>query len=147
MTSQKGFTLIEIIIVVAIFIVIASFGMTVDWQAFRTDTFHAEESTIIAILQKARSRAMGNFFESAHGVCYIEPNYVIFRTKEGSCEDGETTNELFSANIEIASNLSTTFPVIIFDQLSGNTTGDTIHITDGVKSADVAINNEGTINW
>lgn len=147
--NQKGLTLIEILVVMAIIGVILSFGMTIDLNAFRGDTFRAEESTIVSALERARSHAMANMFESPYGVCYIAPNYVIFRENDGHCVDGISTNELIPANTNIAtaSGFPGTFPPVVFNQLAGTTTGVNINLTDGVKSAIITINNEGTINW
>ncbi|MBP6883686.1 MAG: prepilin-type N-terminal cleavage/methylation domain-containing protein [Candidatus Pacebacteria bacterium] len=145
--NNRGFTFIEILVVLALLTVVLGFGSFVDLSAFRTDTFRAEEYTITAILEKARSRAMANINETPHGVCYIAPNYVIF---EGSnCT--AMGSELIPANQNIASlsdfaNMSK-FPKFVFTQLSGRTTGATIAITDGIKNTSIAINNEGTINW
>ena len=143
-SGKRGFTLVEILVVVAILTVIISFGMVTDFSSFTSNTFQSEESKIISILERARSQAMGNMFDTAHGVCYISPNYIIFRN---TCVAGVPTNELISANTNIAENSGTIFPTLVFDRLTGNTTGATIHITDGIKSADIIINNEGTINW
>lgn len=142
---MKGFTLIEIIIVVGIFTLIIAFASTIDLSAFRRDLFRAEQSTIVSALEKARSRSMTNLFESAHGVCFITPNYIIFRANDGLCDKNAPSNELIPAN----TNITVTFsqPNIIFSQLAGTTTDATIHITDGTKSADININYEGTINW
>ena len=146
--KQKGFTLIEIIVVVSILIVIISFGMTIDLNAFKRDTFLAEQSKIVSVLTRARSHAMANMFDKNHGVCYIAPDYVIFYDED--C-DKSTTDETIPANADIASNpgtvfLSSTSP-IIFYQLTGNTSGATIHLTDGIKEAEITVNNEGAINW
>src|SRR3989344_5983369 len=146
MIYQKGFTLIEIVVAIAVLIAIVSFGMIADFSSFLSGTFQDEESKIIALLQKARSRSMANMFEARHGVCYIAPDYVIFRN---TCVSGALTNELIPANVNISSNPDTNFPAVVFDQLTGNATGATatIHITDGIKSADIIINNEGAIIW
>ncbi len=138
---NKGFSLIEIIVVIGVVAVVIGFGVVTDLSAFRRDTFQTEEAKIVSILQKARSRAMSNIYDTNHGVCYIAPNYVIF--KGNTC----TTGDSIPANTDISSNGGTLFPAIVFNRLSGTTTGATIHITDGIKSDDIMINNEGTINW
>lgn len=145
MIYKKGFTLIEIIVVIAVLTVIISFGTVVDFSSFTSSTFQDEELKIIALLQKARSRGMSNIFESAHGVCYSSGNYILFRGN--TCDTLST--EIITANTKISevSDFSTSFPVVVFNQLTGNTTGATIHIADGIKTADITINNEGTINW
>ena len=106
--NNQGFSLLEIIVVVAVIIVILSFGMLVDWNVFKKDTFKAEQATIVAALSKARSRAMNNMFDTAYGVCYIAPNYIIFQ--DNTCTAGES----ISANTNIASNPSTVFPPVVF---------------------------------
>ena len=138
---NKGFSLIEIIVVIGVVALVIGFGVVTDLGAFRQDTFLTEEAKIVSILQKARSRAMANLYDTNHGVCYIAPDYVIFQGS--SCAAGDS----IPANIAIASHASTIFPTIVFTRLSGATTGATIHITDGTKSDDIIINNEGTINW
>ena len=142
--SRGGVTLIEIIVVIGILIVIISFGIIVDFSSLTFGTFQTEESKIISVLERARSRSMANMFDTTHGVCYLAPNYVIFR---GTCIVGASTNELILANTNIAENSGTIFPTLVFDRLTGNTTEDIIIITDGVKTKEITINNEGAINW
>ena len=151
--TQKGLTLIEILVVLGIIGVILSFSSLVDLNLFKGDIFRSEEYTIISLLEKARSRAMSNMYDSAHGVCYIAPNYVVFRESDGHCANGIASNELTPANANIASalnsNFTANFPTVVFARLAGSTTNATINMTDGVKSATppITINNEGTINW
>lgn len=145
---NRGFTLIEIVVVIAILGMILVFGLITTMDSFKRSTLQTEQSTLVSALEKARSRAMNNINESKWGVCFLTPNYVIF---QGTTCAPASTNELISANANIA-NLSdfsnpAKFPAIIFSQLSGNTTGATIHMTDGIKSAITTINYEGTINW
>ena len=143
---SKGFTLIEILIVVAIVGMIISFGTILDLNILKGDEFRKEQSLIVSILGKARSRAMANKFEAPHGVCYMAGDYIIFY--DGDCDKSEK-DEKIPANINIAENAETTspFPTVVFKQLTGNTDKIIIHIEDGKKSADIKINEEGTINW
>jgi len=137
--NRKGFTLLEIAVVIAVLAVILSFGMTADLTNMRSDSFLVEQSKIVSTLEKARSRAMNNLFDTNHGVCYTPPNYIIFQGD--TCVPGESV----TANV----NITTTFPSspIIFDRLTGKTNTAVIHITDNTRSADITINNEGRIDW
>ncbi len=145
MLNERGFTLIEIIVVIGIVIVIFAFGATTDFSSFTSDTFYGERDKIVSLLEKARSRAMANMFESEYGVCYEEDedSYVIFQGSTCGLSDAD----LISANVNIAENTDSIFPTIVFEQVTGNSSKDIIHITDGIKSADITINNEGAINW
>ncbi|HEV7701961.1 MAG TPA: GspH/FimT family pseudopilin [Candidatus Paceibacterota bacterium] len=118
--------------------------MTIDFSSFTKNSFEGEEAKIVSILERARSSAMANIFDRAHGVCYdsAQHNYVIF--KGNSCTS--TNSELIPANTSVSENTGTVFPAFVFSRLTGNTTAGTIHITDGVKSADIVINAEGAID-
>ncbi len=145
---NQGFTLIEIIIVMAILTFIISFGLVMNLSYFKSDIFAAEQSTLVSALQKARGKATSNTYETVHGVCYISPNYVIFRGRN-TCLPANAADETLSADSNIAalSAFSATFPTIVFSQLAGTTTATTITLTDGIKSATISVNAEGTINW
>ncbi len=149
--SEKGFTLVETIIVLAVIGAIVSFGSIVDLNTFKRDALRSEEATILSALEKARSRSMSNIMNTYHGVCYEGSNYIIFRGRT-SCLPASLTDETIPANINIA----VTFPtVVVFEQLSGKLTPELvppvseidISITDGIRSDTIKINNEGTINW
>ncbi len=146
-------TIIEILIVIAVIGMIITFGSFINVNVFSSDTFRTEEYTIVSILEKARSRSMANMYDTSHGVCYIAPNYVIFREADGHCVNGVSSNELIPANANIASyssfSSSAKFPIINFTRLSGDvgTAPIDILLTDGTKSAHILINNEGTITW
>ncbi len=146
--KQGGLTLVELIVVIAIIGVIISFGLVISMDSYRAYYFRSERSKIVSVLERARSRSLSNYFQVEHGVCFITSNYVIFRGRS-TCTPGATTDELIPANTDIASksNFSGTFPTIIFSQLTATTTGGTINITDGNRSAIINVNYEGKINW
>ena len=147
---KNGFTLIEILVVIAVLVVIIGFSMVVDFSSFKGNTFISERDTIVSALQRARSRAMANLGQTTYGVCFTSPNYVIF--KGPTC----TTGENILANI----NATVTFPTIVFEQLTGKLAPQAlvldapcllnekkISINYQGKVGNICINNEGTINW
>ncbi len=148
---QRGMTFIEILVVVAIIGVIMSFGMSNNVGLFMGDTFRSEKNIIVSLLEKARSRAMSNMFDSTHGVCYNAGNYVLFRGRTTCLPLNPSTDENTPANTNIASisKFSTDFTPVVFNQLTGNVTGAPIDIIvkDDTKTDIININNEGTINW
>ncbi len=147
MTSQKGFALIEIVVVLGVMMSILAMGLVMDLNFVKGDNFLSEESVIVSLLQRARSEAMNNMFQSTHGFCYASPNYIVFKER-ATCLPKSGEDLLIPANPNIGENASTTFPgEIVFSQLAGTTSPATIHITDGIKSADIKINYEGTITW
>jgi prepilin-type N-terminal cleavage/methylation domain-containing protein len=151
--SKNGFTLIEILVVVGIIGLILSMGLITSFDSYRGYTFRSERAVLVSTLEKARSRAMANMFETVHGVCYIAPNYIIFRGPD--CIPGSSTNEIISGNSAVSvAGLSDT-DTVVFEQLSGNlipelpfpTDEIQITVTQDNRTSIIKINNEGTINW
>ncbi len=136
---------------------VISFGTLTDLNFFKGDIFRSEQTKIVSILEKARSRAMANMFQVNHGVCYDSTlnNYIIFRGN--TCNPTASTSEIIPAELNIAtvSVFTTSFPTVIFKQLTGNLTPELspatneiiINIQDGIKTANIKINNAGRINW
>ena len=67
--SRAGFTLVELLIVVAIFGLLAALGLFVSFQTYRTYDFQDEVTRVTTALQPARSRSMANVDGVEHGVC------------------------------------------------------------------------------
>lgn len=65
---SKGFTLIEVVIVMAIVGFLAVFGIIVGLDSYSRYNFHSEVDDAVAMLQRARSEAINNIGGVAHGV-------------------------------------------------------------------------------
>jgi Tfp pilus assembly protein PilE len=146
-STAKGFTLVEIVVALGILMMLFSVGLLMSMDAFRGYTFRSERETVVSILIRARSRSLANYDASSWGVCYRAPQYVLF--KGTTCATPATTDEVYDANPAVAadSNFAATFPTIAFTQVSGQSAGGTISITEAGRSSSIIINHEGTINW
>ena|SRR5260221_110150 len=146
-SRNSGFTIIEIIITIAILIIILSFGLFISFDFYKNYSFRSERNIIISVLQKARDQSLNNIDQTSHGVHFeANPNlkYTIF---EGSSYDQDNQNNLVvnaSYGISITS-LILPFDVI-FDQLSGVSSDEIITIYDGFKSYNITVNSEGKID-
>ncbi len=148
MAKRRGFTFIELLVVIAIFTILVGLGMFMSMETFRGTTYRSEQATIVSLLERARSRAMNNINQSQWGVCYLAPQYVIFRGSASSCATATVADTVAAhAGIAAASDFAHVFPIVVFTQLSGTTTATTITELQDGRSSVIAINNEGTINW
>ena len=142
---KKGFSLIELLIVVAIIVVISGLGLFVSLDFYKTYALNSERDIVVGILMKARNKAANNFNQSAHGVFVDSTGYMVF---QGSSYASRNTSydELIKRNNSVtASGLSE----IVFEQLTGGLTtseGD-VTLNNNVKSINISLNNEGRINW
>lgn len=147
---STGFTLMEVLMVLAMLGFIASATMMFSVGFFQSELLHTEESTLISVLQTARSKAMQNVNGVAHGVA-IDPNgvpeFVIFSGSNFSTADVSTVQSISrSANFIIA---TSAVREIVFSQLSGEVVlpGEIVLIDSMRNSASttITVNYEGAI--
>lgn len=155
LSAGKGFTLIELIVVVALLGIIATFGSIVSLDFYRVYSFRSERSTVVNLLQQARTEAMNNVClgsgctgGKAHGVRFDGTSYILFQGN--SFDPTDPTNARFSASP--SANLvtpATPFDVV-FAQLSGVSTPVDITLTDPStpgRTDTIRVSSEGQINW
>ena len=157
-SPAAGFTLIEILISIGILGIIATLGLFISLDFYKSYAFSSEESVIVSILQKARSQSVNNINEKRHGVHFqASPlKYVIFECSS-SCTSypGSASSDL---PIDPSYNASVTSPAlpfdVVFDQLNGNCISSNcatapllMTISAGPKSYTIKVNSEGQIDW
>ena len=120
-----GFTLIEIVIVVAIISLLGVMGVVVGVDTYSRYIFRSDLDKIVALLQKARSSAMSNINEQKHRVKLDEVEKSEAVTYSDTCPSHQ----------------------VIFDQLTGNTADCEITITEGSRVTTITINAQGGINY
>src|SRR5437870_6082014 len=124
--KNRGMTLIEIMVAIAILGIILSLGLIISFDSYRGYSFRSESSVVVSILERARSRALNNFYQSPHGVCYdsTNKNYVLFRGSSfGSAVAQETTPANPSVTISPSSAASffcSSNQGIVFSQITGD---------------------------
>jgi len=143
-----GFSLIEILIVMALVGLVGGFALFVSMETFRGSSFHADRDLLIAALQRARAESMNNTCLGscsdglAHGVHIQSDKYVVFQ--------GNTYNAADPLNQSYESSPATTktgATDILFAQLSGASAGGTITLTGSSRTSVVTVGTEGQISW
>ena len=128
----------------AIMAVIATLGLFISNDFYKTYNFNSERDMLVNILQKARSQSLANINESKHGVYFATSSYIIFQGNNYS-----SRNSTYDENISASQAISRSgLNEVVFEQLTAqpNATG-TISLSDGVRSSQIFIENEGRINW
>ena len=163
MSQEKGFTLIEIMIAVAILLAILSLGLIISLDFYKSYSFGSEKEVIVSMLQKARSQSLNNINQVRHGVHFENDSgltYILFECEAATPQCNSYVATAGDIVVHSSFGISLTSPItpfdIIFDQLSGDciisTTFDCsnenpIIINDENKTDDVRVNKEGAINW
>ncbi len=148
---EKGFTLMEMLIVIGVLALISVVPMFMNIDSYRGEAFRGEQNTLGILLQTARANAFNNINQKKHGVV-INPSgyegYVVFEGNTYATAD-HSKDSRTPASYKVT--FSPSSPTeIVFDQLSGdaNYEGE-IQMTDTERNlvANIKINHEGRISW
>ena|SRR3989344_885912 len=149
-TLNKGFTLIEIIVAVAILVTLLALGLFISLDVYRGYTYRSERATVVALLTRARSHAIANINQSPWGLCEDAAggSYILFRGA-GYSASAFVGEEVPVAPAGQVTGLPACAPGsgIVFSALSGTTTAATITVQQSTGPATITINDEGTIIW
>lgn len=149
--AVRGFSLIEIIVVMSLFIAVAGIGLFVSMDSYRGFMFRSERDTIVSLLNKARSQALNNMCfgatcsgGKAHGVHFAAGQYTLF---QGSTYAGRDTgaDEVITAQDLTAS--VTPLSDVVFSPLAATTSFATFTITQDSHSSVITVGSEGQIQW
>jgi prepilin-type N-terminal cleavage/methylation domain-containing protein len=147
---MSGFTLFEVMVVIALFGMLIGLGLFMTMDAYRGYIFRSERDISIGALTEARSRAMANLYQAAEGVCYQAPNFIVFRAPWGSA-GMETIPGNAAATVNSIGNAFACPPAgggIVFTQLAGTTTPLALTVSEtGHADVPLSVNAEGTIIW
>jgi prepilin-type N-terminal cleavage/methylation domain-containing protein len=144
--QARGFTLVEVLISIAILTLLAGLGLFVTVGAYQGSVSRSERDIVVSLLERARSRAMANVGQSSWGLCFIAPNYILFKGECTSDSDREVTAAGVGVVVE-----GLGIEGVAFDQLSGSSNGATITLkkfeNESQRVETITINHAGTISW
>ena len=148
----KGFTLIEVIIVISFVAIAGSAAVFFGADSYRAYLFHSDRDLLVTALQHSRAQAIGNICLGSsctdgepHGVSIQADKFVMFQGASYAARNPDADAEI-EANPNL---LHTGVSEIVFTQLSATTTGGTITLKDisnGRKTI-ITIQPEGQITW
>ncbi len=141
---NRAFTLIEVVIVIAIISFIAGFSAVANFQMYGGFNLKNEQNLIVSLLRRARGQAINNVNALPHGLHLEAGRYMLFQGTDWSSR-AAGSDVIFPANAALKVSGPGDF---IFLQLSGSaTSAGNINIWDGRgKTLTVNVNAEGQIN-
>lgn len=154
---KSGFTLIEIIIVIALLGLI--FGLTtfIGMDTYQGSSFRNDRDALIGVLQRARNQSMNNTCLGGctnsvqHGVHITMGSYIIFQGSSYATRN-PAVDEIIPSGPHM-NIIPGGFDDVIFSQLSGEAITVpsgiwTLTLSDGtVHTSTITINSAGQITW
>ena len=141
--TGEGFTLMEILIVISLFFILAGFGLAISMDAYRSFNFASDRDLLVSLLQKARSQSLNNVNQSPHGVYIAAASYVLFQGSNYISRD-QSEDLIFphSADLSLSG-----LPEVIFTPLSATTSAGNIILDDHIHpQSAISLNGQGQIN-
>ena len=147
----RGFTLLEVLIVVGLFAVVGGLVVSAALHTHSGFTAKDDEDTAIAALQKARSQSMAGVCLGG-GCTAAQPHGVHANSRSLVLFQGASFNPTDDANETIdAQSNATTFvgTDIIFAPYSGDlsSTGTLIILDNGSSTTTLTVGTNGAITW
>jgi prepilin-type N-terminal cleavage/methylation domain-containing protein len=151
--TSRGFTLLEVVITLAIFSVIAGFGLFITESAFRQSSFAADRDLLVALLQHARAQAIANVCGGTctgndglpHGVHIDSAGHTLTAFQGSSYNSGDTQNQVFTQN---PNTVETGATDIIFAQRTGAVTSQQIVTVTAIgRTSVITIEPNGRVWW
>lgn len=151
--STQGFTLMEVIITITLMSMLLGLGLVLSMDVYRGTLYRSTRQVLVSSLTTARGRSLSNFFQSPHGVCYLAPDFIIFRGTTYSASS--PFNETVPGNPTVTLSSTGSFFTcgsgvgIVFSQLAATTSNTGIITVSESGHADetVSANSLGTIIW
>lgn len=141
--NKGGFTLVELVVSLGILVFIFGLGSFVSMDVYRAHIFASEKTTLLTILQKARSQAQNHIGSVAHGV-YIAPSaYILF---SGSSYDARDISKDISFPVSPSIHESGLQEVVFVPLTAQVELPGDITLMDSVRSGTLSINEEGRID-
>ena len=147
---NRGFTLIEIIIVLALFGIVALFGISMNYNTVARSAVLEERDLLVSfVLLQTRAHALARVNQVSHGIRIdaTQHQYIMF---EGDhFNDFPLSHQIIQYVHPEVLITNTGGDDIVFEQLSGNilTGAGTITITDNQSLQKIVLNEVGQINW
>ena len=158
---MKGFTLIEVIVTIALMSILLALGLILSMDVYRGTVYRSTRQVLVSSLTTARGRALSNMYQSTHGVCYLAPNFIVFRGTSYSASS--PYNETIEGNPGVTLKSQNDFfkctcspgdgsecsKGTVFSQLAGTTSSNgAITVSgDGHIDETILVNSLGTIVW
>lgn len=145
-TRTQGFSLIELILVLALVGVVALFTVPLSLSALSRSAVAQERDLFVSLLLRgARAAALANINEKSHGI-HIDngtKEYTLFEGTDFNTGTNKRTIPFTSDTISVTGGAD-----IVFEQLSGNVANQvTLNIDNATQSDSIIIRRTGQIDW
>ena len=140
---MKSFTLIELLIVMAVAAIILGLGYFIGFDFYKNYALRTENDVLTSILRKARSQAMNNIGGVSHGIQIGDSSYTIFYGDSYVSRDAQF-DEIVKKSAGVG--LSGLNEAVFQSLTAVSSASGTIVLSSGANSVYISVNYEGRID-
>jgi len=140
---KKGFTLVEISLVIALFLIVLSFAVPYGLRFFKVERLDGISRDLLETLRLTQSQAASQNLDSNYGVSINSNAFISFKGNSYTSRSVAYDQEFAIPNgIEVSG-----LPEVIFYKLTGlpNQSGE-IRLSSGARINVITINSQGTMS-
>lgn len=139
----NGFTLIEIIFVMALWSSLLGLGLVISFDSYRGHLFQNETQLVLNYLYYARALSIANVNGSGYGVQLTDSKVILFSGTQNN--QNQTSNIVMEDLVTIGSSESKS---TVFSALTGQSASPVVfNLGLGPRFREVRVNSEGGIIW
>lgn len=143
MKKNGGYTLLELLVVVAIVFALVGVALPIGLDFYNQYLLTEERDNLVQVLRKARSEAMANINQKPHGVAFLANQYVLFQGASYASRDTD-----WDRFYNHSGKVSLDAPAqIIFSHLEGASASSTVSLSDASQKVEIKVSDEGRISW
>jgi prepilin-type N-terminal cleavage/methylation domain-containing protein len=140
---KKGFSLIEVLIVLGVVGVIASIGTIFSMGSVSRSYTLSERDLLVGLLTQTRAKALANVHESAHSLHIATSTYVLYEGTIFSVSNSTNKHIPRVSKATLTGLDTTTFLPLTADVASSGV----ITVSGDTQSYEIEVNSIGRINW
>ena len=143
--TNRGLSLIEILVLMGILAFILSFGVFLNFDFFESHNFLSEEKILTGLLRMSRNRALNDIDQMPHGLFVGPEDFILFQG-ESFVEDS-SANEYFPRNKNVLIENTFASSTVVWENVSAlpSESGE-FRIFDDNRETVIVINSFGGIN-
>ncbi len=133
--NNKGFTLIEVLVSIAIIFILAGISTSVFYQKYRTVTVDKDVTNVISYLDKARNQTIDAVDASSFGISFSSTTVNLF---EGTVSNSSTIKTTYTISPDVTMTYALTGGAsqVYFNRLTGEpSVVGTITLTSKVNNS------------
>lgn len=146
---KRGFTLIEVLIVIAVIVILVSMSTGAFVQFYAGNILESETQKVQTILVDARAQTLLSKEDTNYGVHFESNKVILFKGNTYSAVDPDNEELILSSRVSLTTNIVGGGSDIIYRRLTGNVVANgttTISlVSDSNRFIDLVIEKTGIV--